>query len=302
MATVTDAACGSSDGESENEPDGPASVDFTALAALGLGNGALEALKEHLQDHAIGGHTHATSLINEPYVEDKPQMSPSQATSGTVEVSSNLDFKLKSYWDERFAVEESYEWLSNFEAVKPLLLESLPASSTNPRILLVGCGNSRLSLDLVNEGFSNTISTDFSEVCIAAMQKQHPSLEWQVADMLTLEDFDDSSFDVVLDKAAMDALMCDEGSVWDPNPKTRADAAAMCRAVSRVLRNGGLFIQISFAQPHFRKRYLTNFIEADGNGDNEKGSETPPYGWDVSHRTVGEEGCLENFFYICKKR
>jgi hypothetical protein len=39
--------------------------------------------------------------------------------------------------------------------------------------------------------------------------------------MLTLSGFADSSFDVVLDKAAMDSLMCDEGSPWDPNPVTQ---------------------------------------------------------------------------------
>lgn len=30
----------------------------------------------------------------------------------------------------------------------------------------------------------------------------------------------------------------------------------MCRGVMRVLRPGGLFIQYSFAQPHFRAKYL----------------------------------------------
>jgi ubiquinone/menaquinone biosynthesis C-methylase UbiE len=49
----------------------------------------------------------------------------------------------------------------------------------------------------------------------------------------------------------MDALMCDEGSVWDPAPQTRRDAAAMCAAVARVLKPNGCFVQISFAQPNF---------------------------------------------------
>lgn len=139
----------------------------------------------------------------------------------------------------------------------------------------------------------------------------------------------------------MDALMCDEGSVWDPHQKTRSDADAMCRAVSRVLRSpsppepknndgessssasaseqpsggafssesgggGGIFLQISFAQPHFRRRYLTAFAE------DEPASTAPPsqessgmpceaYRWQVSHVTFGDEGCLENFLYVCRK-
>ena len=84
MATVTNAACGSSDGESENEPGGPESVDPPALAALGLGNGALEALKEHLQDHAIGGPACYHLSMNR--MLKTAADTAVQATSGTVEV------------------------------------------------------------------------------------------------------------------------------------------------------------------------------------------------------------------------
>lgn len=41
-------------------------------------------------------------------------------------------------------------------------------------------------------------------------------MSWRVMDMTAL-DFPDGSFDVVIDKAAMDALLTDEGSVWEPN-------------------------------------------------------------------------------------
>lgn len=134
----------------------------------------------------------------------------------------------------------------------------------------------------------------------------------------------------------MDALMCDEGSVWDPSPRTRQDAAAMCRAVSRVLKPGGCFLQISFAQPHFRKRYLeSNFpVDEDDDQESSRSSSTTGaaasakgtveaeasslssssevvaeearrggngYGWSVSHEAVGEAGCLESYVYLCVK-
>jgi hypothetical protein len=134
-------------------------------------------------------------------------------------------------------------------------------------------------------------------------------------------------------QAAMDALMCDEGSVWDPAPRTRRDAAAMCRAVSRVLKPGGCFLQISFAQPHFRKRYLqdsfpTDHDEESSNSNSTTGANTASednagsgatssssssaevaegapsnsaYGWTVSHEAVGEAGCLESYVYLCVK-
>jgi hypothetical protein len=43
-------------------------------------------------------------------------------------------------------------------------------------------------------------------------------MHWEVMDMTALT-FDDSSFDAVIDKAAMDALMCDEQDVWNPSLK-----------------------------------------------------------------------------------
>lgn len=74
------------------------------------------------------------------------------------------------------------------------------------------------------------------------------------------------------------------------------DTDRMCRTVSRVLVPGGKFVQISFAQPHFRKRYLYAFAETM-----EPGSVVAPYDWTVEHRSFGAGGCLENYLYICTK-
>ena len=53
-----------------------------------------------------------------------------------------------------------------------------------------------------------------------------PSLKWQVMDMLHLE-FDSESFDVVLDKGSLDALMVNQGDVWNPKQEVieRAEKA-----------------------------------------------------------------------------
>jgi hypothetical protein len=50
----------------------------------------------------------------------------------------------------------------------------------------------------------------------ASSQQGHSEMRWLTMDMLDMS-FDDSSFDVVIDKATMDALMVDEGDVWNPN-------------------------------------------------------------------------------------
>jgi hypothetical protein len=68
--------------------------------------------------------------------------------------------------------------------------------------------------------------------------------------------FEDKSFDVVIDKGTMDALMCDRGDVWDPSPELIKEVKAEVDEVTRVLRVDGKFIYITFGQPHFRKPHL----------------------------------------------
>ncbi len=167
--------------------------------------------------------------------------------------SSNAEYKEQSYWDKRFEEEQSYEWLVTWRDVAELLARA--GLRPEHRILVVGCGNSRFSAHMADAGFVDVVNTDFSPVVIERMAAQHssthPTLRWLTMDMLDLQ-FEDGSFDAVIDKAAMDALMCDEGDVWDPHEAVVSAAKRMCRGVTRVLRPAGLFLQISFAQPHFR--------------------------------------------------
>ena len=59
----------------------------------------------------------------------------------------------QKYWDERYRSEQkiredetpildSYEWLRNFEQLRPFFELNLPASSSGCHILHLGCGNS----------------------------------------------------------------------------------------------------------------------------------------------------------------
>ena len=110
-------------------------------------------------------------------------------------------------------------------------------------------------------GFTNLVSTDISPTVIEAMSKAHsevrPGITWQVADMLALpEVFEADSFDVVLDKAALDALLAHGGDVWSAPEDLLQAAHAVMRGVQHVLKPGGLFLSLSFSQPHFRKQYL----------------------------------------------
>lgn len=217
---------------------------------------------------------------------------------------SNTVYGTKDYWEERFSQEKDYEWLLSYEKLSSQLGPHLQPDS---RILVVGCGNSPFSADLYDAGYTNILNIDYSEVVIAAMRQRHgtvrPVMQWKVLDMTDLSELKDASFDVVIDKAAMDAIMTAEGDVWNPDVKCIDQSRAMCGHVSRVLASNGTFLQISLAQPHFRKLYLLGWHgneEADRSND----SYCPEFNWsfctDVANKD-SDVACFGHFLYVMQK-
>ena len=62
--------------------------------------------------------------------------------------------------------EEEYEWFKGWSEFRHLLLPHLQPSD---RILIVGCGNSLLPIDLWREGFRDVTSVDLSPAAIDKM-------------------------------------------------------------------------------------------------------------------------------------
>jgi len=92
------------------------------------------------------------------------------------------------------------------------------------------------------------------------MKERHgdsrPSMDWYEMDVRDLK-FDDASFDVAIDKGTMDAMMTAKGDIWNPPQQVIDDCTKEVSEVIRTLRKGkGIFIYLTFGQPHFRKRYL----------------------------------------------
>jgi SAM-dependent methyltransferase len=217
----------------------------------------------------------------------------------------NCEYNSRDYWDERFSKESDYEWLLAYSDLAPQLSNYLTKDS---RILVVGCGNAPFSVDLYDDGFHNVVNIDYSTQVIAKMQGKHslarPGMQWLVMDMTKLS-FDDDSFDVVIDKAALDALLSDEGDVWNPNQESIQAADQVCRSISRVLKSGGAFLQISLVQPHFRKKYLLGWY-CEENVDCSDNSYSDAYHWSFQVHVAGDTGSSQNFFghylYVMTKR
>lgn len=97
-------------------------------------------------------------------------------------------------------------------------------------VLYPGCGNSPLSEFLYKDGFKNVENIDYSQVVIDRMSSHcdHCSrMGWHVMDATQLR-FQDASFDVVLEKATLDAMMVSEKDPWNVSDRTKSE-------VTRVL-------------------------------------------------------------------
>ena len=91
----------------------------------------------------------------------------------------NAAYAHVDYWDERFQKEDNYEWLCSY---KDVACQIQPFLQTNSRILILGCGNSRFSEDLYNDGYIHITNVDYSEKVIHRMKLKHQdksSMEWK---------------------------------------------------------------------------------------------------------------------------
>jgi EEF1A lysine methyltransferase 4 len=184
----------------------------------------------------------------------------------------NCDYGTREYWHDRFLRETEYGWLLSFADLAPYLQPYLQPSS---RILIVGCGNSPFSADLYNAGYTSVTNVDYAASVINVMRARHAerSMTWHCVDVTKADEmavFD--SFDVVIDKATTDAICASEGDVWHPRADVVAAVYGMNREISRLLRPGGVYLQISLVQPHFRRPYLLGWHANDEQDNHESWS------------------------------
>ncbi|XP_004603112.1 endothelin-converting enzyme 2 isoform X3 [Sorex araneus] len=178
------------------------------------------------------------------------------------------------YWDRRYqgaADAAPYEWFGDFSSFRAFLE---PELRPKDRILVLGCGNSALSYELFLGGFPDVTSVDYSSVVVAAMRARYahvPSLRWETMDVRALG-FPSGSFDVVLEKGTLDALLAGEQDPWTVSSEGAHTVDLVLSEVSRVLVPEGRFISLTSAAPHFRSRHYAQ----------------ARYGWSLRHTTYGD--------------
>mmetsp|Transcript_121930 Transcript_121930/g.352132 ORF Transcript_121930/g.352132 Transcript_121930/m.352132 type:complete len:210 (+) Transcript_121930:41-670(+) len=167
------------------------------------------------------------------------------------------------YWEERYTRDpEPFDWYQRWAGLKDTLQEFVQTSSS---ILMLGAGNSRLSEEMYEDGFTNITNVDISQVVTKAMQEKYrdkPGMTYKNMDARAMTEAADGTFNVVIDKATLDSILCGEGSTHN--------AQKMLSEVSRVLQPTGVYIAISHGQPSYRLTYL----------------QRPEFGWNVKIYTV----------------
>ncbi|GAB5353360.1 hypothetical protein AAMO2058_000030300 [Amorphochlora amoebiformis] len=193
---------------------------------------------------------------------------------------ADVVFGSKSYWEKRYQTQCSnmqpnngstlFEWYCGYSSLQGYVYEMLNISQefrgvhsdekANVKILVIGCGNSKLSHDMHKDGFANTQSMDYSEIVIKHMKKLYPHLAhtYHVENMLNIS-LPDACKDLVLDKGALDAIFCGDNSY--------ENIKIALTHISRILKPGGWYLMMSYAPREHRVHHLNN----------------PDFRWEIFH-------------------
>lgn len=102
---------------------------------------------------------------------------------------------------------EPFDWYQRFSGLKDIITTHIDKAN---RVLNVGAGNSRLSEEMFEEGYSNITNIDISNVCVKAMKEKYKekgdNFKYLLMDVKAM-DFPETSFDAVVDKATLDSVL-----------------------------------------------------------------------------------------------
>lgn len=164
------------------------------------------------------------------------------------------EFSHAEYWNTFFKKRgKKFEWYGEYPELCEILEKYIKIKDD---ILIVGCGNSTLSMSLYDIGHRNIINIDISHIVIKQMRdinkSTRPNLMYEHMDATEMT-YPDEKFSVILDKGTLDALMP------DTKETTISTIDKYFKEITRVLRNGGRYICISLLQEHILRKLLSYF-------------------------------------------
>lgn len=169
------------------------------------------------------------------------------------------------YWEDRYRSNDTtFDWFVTFDNLQTILRPLLqPAEQI--RVLVVGCGNSRLSASMYEHlNIKKITNVDVSPTVISQMQRRYSDMnemQWICADLLTtpIEKLmmelcpNDFLYDFVVDKGLVDSILGGANSFHN--------LYLFNKNISRMLKRGGRFVVVSYGAPetrmdHFRRKKL----------------------------------------------
>jgi ubiquinone/menaquinone biosynthesis C-methylase UbiE len=152
------------------------------------------------------------------------------------------------YWEERYEKKpEPFDWYQRWPGLKDTLQKFIQKDHI---ILMAGSGNSHLSEEMYEEGYHHITNIDISTVVVKTMKAKYQDKQGMTYEHMDARamDFQDGVFNVVVDKALIDSILCGEGS--------RYNVQQMLPEISRVLQPNGVYVAISHGRPDCRFHYL----------------------------------------------
>eukprot|EP00667_Euglena_gracilis_P011009 EG_transcript_11227 len=221
------------------------------------------------------------------------------------------------YWEAAYHLDGTpFEWYCSVQALVKAVMSHRPVAPPTeppekpPSVLVPGCGNSRLGYELWCVGYRPVVNVDYVLSVITAMKQQYLAtdqaeveadeglaaielvppdggLEFHVGNVCELRQFPDGAFDLVVDKAMLDALLIAPPGAdadWVETEAEHGRAYAYLREMRRLLAPGGRLCIVSL-RGHERFQGLLRGAAA---GDPEAALEL------VAHEN------LPSHLYICR--
>ena len=185
------------------------------------------------------------------------------------------DYGNPSYWDERYAARgptEQFDWYQDFSRLKNLIVSHVDENVKDCEVLLPGCGNSSFPADLYDHGIKNLTCVDVSSVVVQQQTERYKNfdtIEFLVGDCLHLDFIPDECFDLIIEKALGDAVLCGDNSF--------SNIAQLSNEMYRVLKPGGVYLSISHGVPQTRVPHLQS--------DNRQ--------WSVDYKAISKTTCIK---------
>ena len=157
------------------------------------------------------------------------------------------------YWIKRYEEQKgkTYEWIENYQSLKPII-DNLNLDK-NSKILNIGCGNSKFSEELYDNGYINNFNIDYCENVIEFMKLRNINIRKNIVfEVMNAEktSYINDYFDCIFDKGTFDSILSCKNSL--------THIAKLTYEISRILKIGGIYFLISTGRPENRLDFLNN--------------------------------------------